>query len=709
MLDTNPDALIVRWEEFFDQYGYRQKIVEAADSYPDVRSVVVEYTDINHFDFELLEYFMDHPGRAVRYAEKAMQEIMPPESKVPMHFRVRRIPKDRKVEIRDLRAKHIGKFLSVEGLVRKATEVRPKILMARFECMRCGAQFEEKQDGPVFHDPLECDKDKGGCGRAATSTRFKLLAEQSVYVDTQKIEIQEKPEGLRGGAQPQRLVAWAEDDIAGLIFPGDRIVLNGTLRNIQKSSGQVKSTLFDIFTDVNQIDVEEHEFEAVEIDDEDANEIMELSKDPSVARRIRYSIAPTIYGMDMEKEALALQLFGGVSKEMPDGTKLRGDIHLLMIGDPGTAKSQLLRYISDLAPRGIYASGKSSSAAGLTAAAVKDDFGEGRWTLEAGTLVIADLGIACIDELDKMTPQDRSAMHEAMEQQTITVSKAGINATLQSRCSILGAANPKLGRFDSYHTIAEQINLPPALMSRFDAIFSVTDEPNEKKDREIAEHIMKVHLYGGAERQAEKGIVEEEIRKEIEDNKTSLEAVQPDLSKEFLRKYVAYARGHIYPTLTKVARNTIRDYYLQIRKQGEAEGASVPITARQLEAFVRLSEASARMHLRNIVTEEDAERAIRIVRYYLEKAVGSGGGLDIDIIATGVSKSQRDKIRTIRNLMEDLANAADNGIIKLDDLLDQADSSGVSKEETRDIVKRLLRDGEIYYVGGPDRNRFRIV
>ncbi len=219
-------------------------------------------------------------------------------------------------------------------------------------------------------------------------------------------------------------------------------------------------------------------------------------RDPQLQRKIVRSIAPTIYGNEDVKEAVALQLFGGIPKEMPDGTHLRGDIHMLLVGDPGIAKSQILRYVVTLSPRGIYTSGKSSTAAGLTATAVKDEFGDGRWTLEAGALVLADMGIAAVDEMDKMRTEDRSALHEAMEQQSISVAKAGITATLRCRCALLGAANPKLGRFDAYTPISEQINMPAALLSRFDLIFVMQDMPDPKLDEAIAEHILKTHRVG---------------------------------------------------------------------------------------------------------------------------------------------------------------------------------------------------------------------
>jgi replicative DNA helicase Mcm len=629
----------------------------------------------------LAEYFLTRSFQAIYLAEKIIKKLTPPENKVNIHLRVKNLPTDSKIEIRDLRSKHLGKFIAVEGLVRKATEVRPKMVDAVFKCVRCNTIIREPQDGLTFKEPLECYKEQAGCSRTAASTKFKLLNEASTYVDTQKIEIQESPEGLRGGAQPQRLVAYTEDDLTGRISPGDRIIINGALRSIQKKTYPVKSTLFEIFLEINSIELEEHEFEEVPITPEDQEIIIKMSNDPDIYRKITASISPTIYGMPVEKEALALQLFGGVPKIMPDGTHIRGDIHIFLVGDPGTAKSQLLRYISELAPRGIYASGKSSSAAGLTAAAVKDEFGEGRWTLEAGALVLADKGVACVDELDKMSPQDRSSMHEAMEQQRISIAKAGITATLQSRCAVLGAANPKYGRFDTTQYLAQQINIPVALLSRFDLIFTITDVPDSEKDYLIADHILKTHTLGGIERHRKE--TGEEIAEDIEEIPTYTE---PYLDREFFRKYVAYAK-RVFPVLTKEASDKLREYYTSIRKQGEPEGSSVPITARQLEAFVRLSEASARVRLSDRVTEDDTERAIRIVEYYLRKVAGEEGKWDIDIIESGTSQSQRERIRTVKRVIKDLFESG--GPVDHEDIISEAEALGIERSKVESIIKRL--------------------
>lgn len=682
------ENLSAKWEEFFTDPKYRHRITEIADIYPEQKSLEINFSEIEAFDFELAEYFLNRSYKATYIAERNIEKLTPPEKKVAIHLRVKNLPKDSKIEIRDLRSKHLGKFIAVEGLVRKATEVRPKMVDAKFECMRCGAIVKEPQDGLIFKEPLECYKEQNGCARTAASTKFKLLNELSTYVDTQKIELQESPEGLRGGAQPQRLVAYTEDDLTGRISPGDRIIINGSLRSAQKKSYPVRSTLFEIFLDINSVELEEHEFEEVPISTEDEQKIVEMSKDPDIYRKITASISPTIYGMTVEKEALALQLFGGVPKIMPDGTHIRGDIHIFLVGDPGTAKSQLLRYISELAPRGIYASGKASSAAGLTAAAVRDEFGEGRWTLEAGALVLADKGVAAVDELDKMSPQDRSSMHEAMEQQRISIAKAGITATLQSRCAVLGAANPKYGRFDTTQYLAQQINIPVALLSRFDLIFTITDVPDSEKDLLIAEHILKSHTLGGIERHRK------ETGEELGEEEEVPSYTEPYLDRDFFRKYVAYAK-RVFPVMTKEASTALRDYYTSIRRQGEPEGSSVPITARQLEAFVRLSEASARIRLSDMVTEDDARRAIRIVEYYLKKVAGEEGRFDIDIIESGTSQSQRERIRTIRSI---IMNLSEGGVaVEHEDIIAEAEALGIERSKAESIIRRLhIEEGWIY-------------
>lgn len=688
--EYTPEDLVAIWEDFLGGQELRHQVSEIADLYPEVRSLYVDFSEVEKFDPDLANYTLVHPSISVQSAEDAMRRIVSHSLTSPyIHFRIRSLPRDSRIEIRKLRAKHLETFVSVEGLVRKATEVRPRVTVAEFECMRCGARMYVEQEGMQFREPLECSKDEGGCGRGSGSTRFKLLSDKSQFVDTQKVEIQEPPEGLRGGAQPERLVGFVEDDISGRVSPGDRVIINGVLKSHQKGA-QTKSTLFDLTLDIYSIEYEEHLYEEIAITPEDEVRIREFAKLPDTFDKIVASISPTIYGYTQEKEALALQLFGGVTKVTDDGTHIRGDIHIVMIGDPGTAKSQILRYMSNLAPRGIYTSGKSSSAAGLTAAAVKDEFGEGRWTLEAGALVLADKGLACIDELDKMNDQDRSSIHESLEQGTISVAKAGITATLQSRCAVLGAANPKYGRFDENRSIAEQIDLPPALLSRFDAIFTMTDRPDSEYDRSVASHILRVHRRGEIRlHEAPEDIPEMDAPGIMGETESFI----PAMDIEFLRKYVAFSK-RITPVMAEDAMRTLESYYVGIRKLGEGEESSVPITARQLEALIRLAEASARARLSGIVRTEDAEKAIMVVEYYLNKVASEGGRRDIDLIATGTSRSQREQIYVLRSLVQQLGDERRG--VSLEELIQKASSDNISEERVRALIKRLSDAGEVY-------------
>jgi len=692
------DSLVAQWRSFFEEQC-KSEIETVALAYPEKRSVLVDYWLIDEHEPKLAELLLNQPYKAIHNAEEALKTIdVAAEQKLVLHFRVKNIPDTSKLLIRKIRANHLGKLAAVEGLVKKRTEVRPKLVIAAFQCQKCGAVIKIEQDEDILKEPSECYEDQGGCGRVSS---FKLSTTLSSFIDSQKIEVQENPEGLRGGAQPERISVYLEDDLVGEIAPGDRVVVNGVLHSMARHRGTFRLTSFDKSIEANSVESQEMAFEEVEVSEEDEQEILKKSQDPEIYTKIKESIAPTIYGMDIEKEALALQLFGGIPKEMPDGTRIRGDIHALLVGDPGTAKSQLLTYMSKLAPRSVYASGKASSAAGLTAAAVRDEFGEGQWTLEAGALVLADMGIACVDEIDKMEETDRSSMHQAMEQQEISVAKAGINATLKSRCSILAAANPKLGRFDEFLPIHEQINMPPALLSRFDLIFSILDKPNRKRDTDLASHILLSHKAG-------------EIKQNISKSKNPLysdeqegalmQHVMPTFDPEFLRKYVAYAKRNVFPVLTDEALEILRGYYVDFRSSSEE---SVPFTPRQLEAFVRLAEASARIRLSEEANASDAKRAISIIDQYLRR-VGMDretGRFDIDIIATGISHSQHERMRLIIDVIKRLGKEAPDGNAARADIISESEIQGIESSKVEEALDRLKRNGQIYE---PAHGKFKV-
>ena len=682
-------SLVASWQNFFEEVC-KSDLETVALEFPEKRSLVVDYWNVDKFDSKLGELLLSQPYKAFFNAEEALKNIeVASGEKLQLHFRIRNLPETSRLLIRRIRASHIGHLVAVEGLVKKRTEVRPKLQVAAFQCQKCGAIMRIEQDEDILKEPSECFENEGGCGRVSS---FKLSTNLSTFIDSQKIEIQENPEGLRGGAQPEKISVFLEDDLVGEIAPGDRVIVNGVLHSMQRRRGTYRLTSFDKTLDAVSVENQELAFEEVEVTAEDEKEIMRVSKDPEIYEKMTMSIAPTIFGLDVEKEALVLQLFGGLAKHMPDGTNIRGDIHTLLVGDPGTAKSQMLTYMSKLAPRSIYASGKASSAAGLTAAAVRDEFGEGQWSLEAGALVLADMGIACVDEIDKMEETDRSALYQAMEQQEISVAKAGINATLKSRCALLAAANPKLGRFDEFTPIHEQINMPPALLSRFDLIFSILDKPNRKTDTDLASHILGTHRAGEMHENILKS-KETKYTKEVLDQLMTI--VKPVFEPDFLRKYVAYAKRSVFPVMTEDALEVLKNYYVDFRSSSEE---TVPFTPRQLEAFVRLAEASARIRLNDEVTIDDAKRAINIIDKYMRR-VGMDretGRFDIDIIATGYSHSQHDRMRLILDIIKRLCNESKDGNAARRDIISEAEIEGVESSKVETLLERLKRSGQIF-------------
>ena len=474
---------------------------------------------------------------------------------------------------------------------------------------------------------------------------FRLLQEESKYIDTQTARMQEPLENLSGGTEPKQMLMVLEDDLVDELNPGDKVRITGTLKTFREErSGKFKNYIY-----VNHIEPLEQEFEELQLSEEDEEKIIELSKDPHIYDKIIKSTAPSIRGYRDVKEAIALQLFGGAAKQLEDETKLRGDIHILIVGDPGIGKSQILKYVSRLAPRSIYTSGKGTTGAGLTAAAVRDELGG--WSLEAGALVLGDQGNVCVDELDKMRSEDRSALHEALEQQT----------------------------FDQYKVLAEQIDLPAPIISRFDLIFVIEDKPSREGDSKLAEHILKIHK-------------ENTIDYEIEP--------------ELLRKYIAYARKTVNPSLTEEANEVLREFYVNTRNSNPEEQGAVPITARQLEAIIRLAEASAKIKLKETVDKEDAEKAVRLQMACLKK-VGvdpETGEMDIEIMEGRTPKSDRDKIQRVTEeialLEEEYAGNAPLNVL----ISNMNEKYGVSEEKVENIVRNLQQKGVIYE---PDTGYYR--
>ena len=678
--------LINTWDSFFQKYDYYSEVGKLTSHYPSEKSLYVSYNKLEEFDEEFAREILENPSEVLSAGEKKIKEYARIEREtihgrekdvVRINLRIVDLPEDIRFEIRNIRSPEVGKLISVTGIIRKNTEVLPRIMNACFECSVCGHRFFISQGKGKVDEPTRCPSEK--CGLEKGKTRFKLITSESVFVDTQKIEIQENPENLGGGAQPLRMAVILEDDISGKLFPGDRVTLDGTLMADQKINSGTPLTEFSIYLYALNFRKTVKELDEIHITDEDEEKIHELSRDPKIMDKLISSIAPTIFGLEKIKQALVLQMFGGVRKVMKDGTAMRGDIHVLLVGDPGTAKSQLLRYMTEISPRGVFAFGRGSSSAGLTAAAVRDEFGEGRWTLEAGALVLADNGFVAIDELDKMDQKDTASMHEAMEQQTVTISKAGIMATLKSRCAVLAAANPKGGRYRPELDFMEQVDFPPPLISRFDVIFKIMDKPTKEGDLKLAEHVLRAHRLGEGYRSIENRGVEEETMADAE-------IFEPPISKEMLRKYVGYAKSRVFPRLSDEAIAVLRDEYVNTRSSGEKKN-SIPITARQLESTIRLAEAAARARLSAIVSVDDAISAKKIVDYFLYDVSASDGHIDIDLLMTGMSSVQRTDIERLSDIIGELKRS-NKGSPMEDNVISEAISRGMSDAEVRKAIAK---------------------
>lgn len=690
--EEEADLIKQHWSDFFSKYGYRTAINFLSTQYPDEKSLKVSFRDIYDFDSDVPAFssnVLQSPELYLGIGESLISDLMP-QKKVSdsrrVNIRLIDLPeKDVDTEIRNIRSYHVGTLISVSGIIRKNTEVLPRLQNAAFECGVCGTINFIKQDRGRQDEPVRCRNEE--CALDRSKTRFKLITGESEFVDLEKIEIQENPETLEGGAQPQRITVILEDDLTGRLFPGDRVIIDGILKAEQKRAGAALLTEFNVYIYAVNYRKESKEVENIHITDEDEQVIIDLAKDPNIIEKFASSIAPTIFGLEMVKTSLVLQMFGGVRKSMKDGTTIRGDIHILMVGDPGTAKSQLLRYMTEISPRGVFAFGRGSSAAGLTAAAVRDEFGEGRWTLEAGALVLADNGFAAIDELDKMDDRDTAAMHEAMEQQTVTISKAGIMATLKSRCSILGAANPKFGRYDQNKTIVDQIDFPPPLLSRFDVIFKMVDVPERNNDSKLAEHILKAHRVGEIYRSLEQNEISDV---EIPEEKD----FTPPIEKDMIRKYVSYAKSRVFPRLSDEAISLLKDEYVTTRNTGTD---SIPITARQLESTIRLAEAAAKTRLSAVVSYNDALLAKRIVDFYLRDVSTSNGELNIDILYTGMSSKQRNEAEKVLDIIKEIRD--EKKVADIEEVIRIAVSRGIPKENVEIALAKLKNQGQIYEPG----------
>ncbi|MEM2089248.1 MAG: minichromosome maintenance protein MCM [Thermoproteota archaeon] len=665
---TPIESLFLDFIRNFRDENKERKYYDQVSSLPSlgISSIVIDFQDMLSYSRELVEELVENPSVLEEMNRVALSILSSLDkdyaSKVQeVTVRIRGLGK--KISIRDIKSSLLGKLVCFEGVVVRTSEIKSILSKGVFRCKTCDRIYEEPQTSMVLKAP-RCEE----CGTSKLSN-FELLQDRSRFMDYQEIRVQEKPEDLPAGIMPHSINLRLTGDLTDRVRPGDRVQITGVVV-ATPDRHPVKNFQYSTFTlsvEVNYIEALMQELGEVTVSPEEEKKIKEMSNDPWIYQKLVRSIAPSIYGLEEVKEAVLLQMVGGIRRTYPDGVTVRGDINLLLIGDPGTAKSQLLKYVQKIAPRGLYTSGRGVTAAGLTAAVVRDKTGS--FTLEAGAVVLADKGIAAIDEFEKMKAEDRVAIHEAMEQQTVSVAKGGIVATLNARTAILAAANPVYGRYDDSLNFSENVNLPSTLLSRFDLYFIIKDRPEKEADAKLSDHILQLHMeaYNYGE-----------------------EMIPPDM----LRKYLAYCK-RIAPRLTPEATERIRNFFLQLRSSSQETNAPIPITPRHLESLIRLSVARSRVLLREDVTVEDAEAAIRLMNYSLGTAGldVSTGKIDVDILMTGRSRSKWEKIRIILKEIENLE--AETGRALLSELRKRCDEKKIESDEFYKLIEQMREQGII--------------
>ncbi len=686
---TQPINKVQRFEDFYRSFQESPGVYKYQDQINDIyakgdNTLIIFYEDLLASDPDIAEMLKTDPEALLEDAIEAFKNLLKFQGTqlTSQDYFVRITTKDKKssllIPLRGLRAKHISTLVWSKGILVRSSTIRPKLEKATYICNICGAQFDIPQLSSRIRWPKFCTNKR--C-KAKAQTDFRLLSKHSEFIDWQSVMIQEIPEDLPPGRIPRSVQAILTYDLVDSVKPGDRVKLMGIYKSVlAQSTKSNNSTLFKTYFDINFIDPEDKTEDTIDLTKEDREKIEKFSKEPFVQKKIARSIAPDIYGREDLKMASALSLFAGTRKKKPGGGYKRGDIHVLFVGDPGTGKSEILKSAIDVSPRGLYTSGKGSTAVGLTAAVIKDT-DTGQMNLEAGVVVLANGGVAAIDEFDKMDNADRSALHEAMEQQTVSIAKAGIVATLKAQTAIIAAANPYSGRYDRYKTPTQNIRLPPSLLSRFDLIFIVIDKPNPADDAQMAEFILKNSM-----------IDKEEL---LDENDNTIAPISRDL----LKKYIKHARRNYNPILSDDAKERIKEFYLELRGQYDSEDAIISILARNLDALVRLSEAYAKMALRNKVLKEDVDEIIKLFKRYLRDTGydETTGKIDMDRIFVGQSRSNLNRLETLMNRLKEIFEENNWKALEKSNVIQILElEEGLDKKFIESALEELIKEGTLY-------------
>jgi replicative DNA helicase Mcm len=654
-----------------DNYKYFDRINHMMAS--NSTSLIADYIDLDVANPEIAKLITYRPDETLEAFNEAVVSILR-----EIHFDYAEEIKEKvKVRIgnytvqkglRDINAEVIDKLIGVSGMVVRSSEVKPLAKKIGYRCLNCDAINEAQLKGLSLRKPTKCMN--------CSEKELEMDPENSIFTDFQLVRLQELPEDLPAGQLPHYVEVTVMDDLVDRCRPGDRVLLTGIVRiEHEQIAPQAKTNLFRLRMEGNNIEYlgglagtkDTRTLERMAISGEDEKQIFAIAGKPDAYDKLIASFAPHIYGHEIIKEAILLLIVGSVTKKLDDGSTRRGDINIFLVGDPGTAKSEMLKYAAKIAPRGLYTSGRGTTAAGLTAAVIRDK--SGIMMLEAGAVVLGDQGLVCIDEFDKIKPEDRSSLHEVMEQQTCSVAKGGIVATLNARTSILSAANPMYGKYDVFKNITENVNLPIPLLTRFDLIYVIRDMPEREKDSRIAGHILEIH-------------------RDVE------HAAQPAIEMDLFRKYLAYAK-QIEPKLTIEVINALRDYYMKMRNV-DSEGM-ITVTPRQLEGLIRLATARARLLLQDNVKIEDAERAIYLVQRMLETAGVdvNTGKVDLGVLH-GKPHSEISKLKLFMEVFNGISGQDKNDVEEKNFINELVKTGKFSEDEARTYIKKAMQNGQIY-------------
>lgn len=702
----------------FDDLFYIRKLEEMVQE--EKTSLYVDVKHIFTFCYKLWDYLNLYPTPVIECFSQCTYEVvtsMYHSLYAGKSIMVRLVGLDYIDQLRDLRVEWLNQLIRVSGIITRRTDILTRFKTLYMECVKCGCDsLGPYEDSPMLEggslgEGSSIMKSIGKCTDCQSKGPFVVNRERTVYENYQKLTIQESPGSVPAGRVPRSREIIVNGDLVDYVCPGEEVIITGIYRTFRDRKLNIKSGFPILGTQIfcNNIEKKHDALRKDDLTDEDYRRIKELSRDPEIKEKIISSIAPSIYGHNHIKTAIACSLFSGVRKQVEGKHHhIRGDINVLIVGDPGLAKSQFLKYVEKSFDRTIYTSGKGASAVGLTASVRRDPV-SGEWTLEGGALVLADEGICLIDEFDKMSDKDRVSIHEAMEQQSISISKAGIVTTLRARCSIIAAANPIFGKYDSSLTFKDNVDLTDPIISRFDVLAVLKDEVHPMKDELLANFVVQSHMnsqemYGGD------GDLDQDKKfsSGLSDNASrSFDQSFAPIDQKLLCKYIRYARKYCKPQIRSVDKEKITTFYSRIRQEAQQTGG-ISMTVRHIESIIRLAEAQAKMRLSPVVSNKDIDGAIGMVlesfiqsqKYAVAqrlskifsryKALSSGF---VDVLENLLLQLFSDKIQKIklRNWDEEQMNSiveeVDNLVVSLDEFIALAEKVKLSHNVALSYLK----------------------